>query len=113
MHEMALCESIRTIIEEQAREQAFSRVERVALDVGAFSGVEVEALRFGFDVAMKGSVAEHARLEIHHSEGRGWCMACAEEVTMAQRYDACPKCGGYQLAVTGGEDLKIRELEVC
>jgi len=112
MHEMALCESIRSIIEEQAARQAFTRVERVALDVGAFSGVEVEALRFGFDVVMKGSVAQDARLEIVEQEGRGWCMPCAVEVSIAQRYDPCPHCGSYQLQVTGGEDLKIRELEV-
>lgn len=112
MHEMALCESIRQIIEEQAGAQGFARVERVALDVGAFSGVEVEALRFGFDVVMRGSLAETARLEIHQSKGQGWCLPCAREVEIAQRYDACPHCGSYQLQVTGGENLSIRELEV-
>ncbi len=112
MHEMSLCESIRQIIEEQAESQPFTRVARVALDVGAFSGVEVEALRFGFDVVMKGSVAEDAQLEIHYQKGQGWCLPCAREVEIAQRYDACPHCGSYQLQVTGGENLNIRELEV-
>lgn len=113
MHEMALCESIRTIIEEQARLQHFARVERVALEVGPFSGVEVEALRFGFDVAMRGSVAETAKLEIFAPQGRAWCLPCAADVAIAQRYDPCPHCGSHQLQVTGGEELKIRELEVC
>lgn len=113
MHEMSLCENIRSIIEEQACVQHFERVERIALDVGAFSGVEIEALRFGFDVAMSGSIAQHAKLEIHEQEGQGWCLPCAKEVTIAQRFDACPDCGSHQLQVTGGEELKIRELEVC
>lgn len=112
MHEMALCESIRNIIEQQARIEAFQKVTRVALSVGAFSGVEIEALRFGFDVVMAGSPAEDASLEIIEQEGRGWCMPCAREVVIEQRFDACPDCGSYQMHVTGGEDLKIYELEV-
>lgn len=112
MHEMALCESIRGIIEDQARAQGFARVERVALNVGAFSGVETAALRFGFDVAMAGSVAQGARLEIVELPGRAWCLPCAREVEIAERYDACPHCGSYQLQVTGGEELTIKELEV-
>lgn len=113
MHELALCESIRSIIEDQARAQGFAKVERVALEVGAFSGVEIEALRFGFDVAMNGSVAQGATLEIVELPGEGWCMPCGRAVRLARRYDECPHCGGVQIQVTGGEDLKIRELEVC
>jgi hydrogenase nickel incorporation protein HypA/HybF len=33
-------------------------------------------------------------------------------VRVAQRFDACPDCGGYQLQVTGGDELRIKELEV-
>jgi Zn finger protein HypA/HybF involved in hydrogenase expression len=57
MHEMAICESIRQIMEDQAREAGFARVERVRLAIGALSGVEIAALQFGFDVVMRGSVA--------------------------------------------------------
>lgn len=113
MHELSLCENIRSIIEDQARAQHFARVDRIALEVGAFSGVEVEALRFGFDVAMAGSIASEAKLEIVEAPGEAWCMPCAKTIPIAQRFDPCPTCGSHQLQVTGGEELKIRELEVC
>ena len=112
MHEMALCESIRCTLEEQSRLQRFSRVARVSLEVGPLSGVEVEALRFGFDVVMRGSVADGARLEIIESPAEAWCMQCAHVVAIAARFDACGKCGSHQLQVTSGEELKIKELEV-
>jgi hydrogenase nickel incorporation protein HypA/HybF len=112
MHEMALCESIRQILEEQARTARFDRVERVRLAIGALSGVEVEALRFGFDVVMRGSVAQDAKLEIEDVPGVAWCMPCAQSVEICARYDACPHCGSYQLQVTGGADMTIREVEV-
>ncbi len=112
MHEMAICESIREILQEQARSAGFARVERVKLAIGALSGVEVEALRFGFDVVMRGSVAEGALLEIEEVVGTAWCMPCAASVAIAARYDGCPQCGSYQLQVTGGEEMTIREMEV-
>jgi hydrogenase nickel incorporation protein HypA/HybF len=112
MHEMALCESIRCTLEEQSRLQHFSRVARVSLEVGRLSGVEVEALRFGFDVVMRGSVAEGARLEIVDCPAEAWCMHCAQLVAIAARFDACGNCGSHQLQVTSGEELRIKELEV-
>jgi hydrogenase nickel incorporation protein HypA/HybF len=33
-------------------------------------------------------------------------------VTIETRGDACPRCGSFQLQVTGGADLRLRELEV-
>lgn len=112
MHEMALCESIRSIIEDQARHQDFVRVSRVALEVGPLAGVEVEALKFGFDVAMRGSPAEGAALEIVETPATAWCMPCGVNVPIAERYAPCPHCGSHQLQVTGGEELQIKELEV-
>ena len=112
MHELSLCESIRRILEDEARRQDFARVTRVCLEVGPFSGVEVEALRFGFTVAMRESVASRARLDIVEPQGRAWCMPCGDEVVIAHRHDPCPQCGSHQLEVVGGEELKIRELEV-
>lgn len=112
MHEMSLCESIRDIIEERSRALNFTRVERVRLEVGALAGVEVEALRFGFDVAMRGGPAEAARLEIVETPAAAWCLPCGDEVTIARRFDPCPRCGSNQLQVTGGDELRILELEV-
>ena len=112
MHEMSLCESILGIIGDEAEKQGFHRVTRVRLEIGALSGVEVEAMRFGFDVVMLGSMAEGAELEIIELPGTAWCLPCAREVEVAQRYDACPLCGGYQLQVTGGEEMRIKDLEV-
>ena len=112
MHEMSLCEGILQIIESEAKKQHFSKVKRVILEVGTLSGVEISALEFAFDVVMKGSVAEQARLEIIALEAQAWCMQCAEIVSIKQRYDACPHCGSYQLQVSRGDEMKIKELEV-
>jgi hydrogenase nickel incorporation protein HypA/HybF len=112
MHEMALCEGILQVLEEQAATQRYSRVRTVWLEIGALAGIEIEAIRFSFDVVTRNSLADGASLEIIERSGEAWCMQCAQRVEIDQRYDGCPNCGSYQLQVTGGEEMKIRELEV-
>lgn len=112
MHEMSLCEGVLQVLEEQAKTQGFQRVKTVWLEIGGLAGVEVEAMRFGFDVVVRNSLAEGACLEIIRVPGQAWCTTCAETVEITQRYDECPRCGGYQLQVTGGDQMRIKELEV-
>ncbi len=111
MHELSLCESLLEIIEEQAVVHRYRRVRTVWLEVGQFAGVECEALRFSFDVVMQGSLADGARLEIVDLPGRGWCFRCGEEVTLETSFDTCPQCDG-PVHITGGEEFRIKELEV-
>jgi hydrogenase nickel incorporation protein HypA/HybF len=112
MHEMSLCAGILRVVEEQAQNQHFHKVKTVWLEVGALAGIEVEALRFGFDVVTKESIAEDARLEVIDIPGSAWCQQCQINVAIRRRFDPCPHCGGHQLLVNGGEELRIKELEV-
>lgn len=112
MHEMSLCESIIQVIEQSAGEQGFKQVKTVWLEIGQLSGVELDAMHFGFDAVTRGSMAEGARLEIIELPGQAWCMKCSKSVQVRQRFDECPDCGSYQLQVTGGDEMRIKELEV-
>lgn len=112
MHEMSLCESIVQTLEEQARVQDYQQVQVVRLEIGALAGVEVEAMRFGFEVVTRGTLAEGAELDIIEVDGQAWCLPCGKSVSVKQRFDACPDCGSYQLQITSGEELRIKELEV-
>ena len=112
MHEMSLCEGILGIIEEHAQNQGFKKVNALWLEIGAFAGVEIEALRFSFEVITKNTIAEQVRLHIIDIPGTAWCMQCSKTVAIKRRFDACPHCGGYQLQITGGEEMRVKELEV-
>lgn len=113
MHEMALCESVLKVLEEEAVKQRFDRVASVWLEIGKLSHVEPEAMLFCFEAVTKGTLAEGARLEILRPEGEAWCVDCCRLVTIDDRRQPCPECGGHHLRVTGGEDMKIKELEVA
>jgi hydrogenase nickel incorporation protein HypA/HybF len=109
---MSICEGILQVLETEAGKQGFKKVKTVWLEIGDLSSIEPEALLFGFDVVTRDSLADGARLEIINIPGRAWCMQCAKNVSVKARFDPCPECGGYQMQPTGGEEMRIKELEV-
>jgi hydrogenase nickel incorporation protein HypA/HybF len=112
MHEMSLAEGVLQLIEDSAKTQDFSRVKTVWLEIGQLAGVEVEAMKFCFDAVVRDSIAQNAQLEIIEIPGQAWCMECSEVVQVHALYDECPKCGGHQLQVTGGNEMRVKEHEV-
>ena len=112
MHEMSLTESVVDILAEEGRRQGFARVKKVWLEIGVLSGVEPEAMEFCFDVVTRGTLAEGAALEIVRTPGQGWCLDCEKNVALSERFGACPECGCHKVQMTGGDEMRVKELEV-
>lgn len=112
MHEISLLESVLETLETQARQQHFTQVKQISLEIGALSCVAADALRFGFDVVMKGSLAENAELLIVEVAGQGRCSKCGELVELETLHDPCSQCGAFGVTVTQGEQMRIKELKV-
>lgn len=112
MHEMSLAEGIRGIVEDQARAHGFSRVKKLRLEIGRFAGVEKSALSFAWDVVMQGSPAEGAELEMLDLPGSALCYDCMKTVEIADRLDPCPLCGGGKLIPQGGDEMRVKDMEV-
>ena len=112
MHEMSLAESVREIVEETARANGARRVAAVRLEIGKLAQVEIEAMRFAFEVVRRGSLAEDARLDIVETDGTAWCLRCSGPVVITQRGDPCPQCQSFQLQVTGGDRMRVMDIEI-
>jgi hydrogenase nickel incorporation protein HypA/HybF len=112
MHEVALANGIVELITDRAKLDGFTTVKVVHVVVGAMSSVMPEALLFGFDAASRGTVAEGARLQIHEVLGEGCCIDCGKKFETKTRVTICPSCGGPKVLISGGEDLRVSELEV-
>ena len=109
---MSLMESVLDIVEDEARRAGATKIKAVRLAIGELSAVDPEAMRFCFEAVVRGSLAEGAVLEIEPIPGRGWCLDCAETVSISERFGSCPRCGGHKVQMTGGDDLRVAELEV-
>jgi hydrogenase nickel incorporation protein HypA/HybF len=112
MHELSLLENVREILEDHSVSQNFSKVTKVTLEIGKLSCIEPEALRFGFDVVMKDSLAENAELIITELNGLGLCQQCHQPVAMETLVDPCDQCGSPFVKVIQGAEMKIKDLIV-
>ena len=108
MHELALMESVVEAVCERLPEQ---RVTAVRLEVGRLTAVVPEALRFCFDVCTRGTPLEGAALEIIDVAGRGRCRSCGHELCLESLFALCP-CGGMDIEVAAGEELRLKEVEI-
>jgi hydrogenase nickel incorporation protein HypA/HybF len=39
-------------------------------------------------------------------------MPCGTAVPLAQVGEPCPRCGSYQLQVTRGEDMRVKDIAI-
>jgi hydrogenase nickel incorporation protein HypA/HybF len=112
MHEASLAGGILQLVEDAARREGFARVTALRLEAGQLAGVEVRALRFALEALAPGTCLQGATFTIEQPPGSAWCLPCGTTVTVHQRGDACPHCGGHQLQATGGTELRVLDLMV-
>lgn len=109
MHELGIAEEIVAIVAARA---AGERVTRIVVEIGRLCAVMPEAMRFCFDLATEGTVAEGARLDIVEVPGLARCRACGADVALDRPFGRC-ECGGTDLEWLAGEELRIREIEIA
>jgi hydrogenase nickel incorporation protein HypA/HybF len=108
MHELSIAQSIVDTVCERA---AGRPVHRVTIRVGALTAVVPEAMRFCFGLAVDGTVADGATLDIEHRPGAVHCRRCGADAELADLIPLCP-CGSADVAVTAGRELQIVSMEV-
>jgi len=108
MHELAIAQDIVDAVCARADGR---RVRRVTVRIGKLTAVVPAAMRFCFDLAVEGTVADGAELAIEERPGAARCRTCGAEVELADPILLCP-CGSADLAVTAGRELQIVSMEV-
>jgi hydrogenase nickel incorporation protein HypA/HybF len=109
MHELAITESI---VEAVAERAGAAKVTRVVIEIGKLSGVVPDSVRFCFDVCAESTALAGATLEIREINGFARCRDCGSEFTVDGFVAEC-ECGGGSLELLRGQELKIREVELC
>jgi hydrogenase nickel incorporation protein HypA/HybF len=111
VHELSIASSILdTVRSEISREGV--RPLQVGLRVGALSGVDPDALAFGFEALVKGSDLDGLALEIERVAHRRRCPACTREFEAGEFDVSCPGCGDLRTELKTGDELEIAYLEV-
>jgi hydrogenase nickel incorporation protein HypA/HybF len=109
MHELSITQSMVELCEQYADGQ---QVISVTVEIGDLSGVVPQAVEFCFEACCRGTLLEGARLIITTIPGTARCRDCGFEQQVGSLYKACSACGGFDLELLSGRELRVRELEV-
>lgn len=108
VHELSIMEGVVDAITEQLGDQ---RVALVRLEIGALAGVDLETLKFCFEVCTRGTILESSELAILSVAARARCHACGEERPLPSLVAPCP-CGSFDRELTAGDELRVKDVEV-
>jgi hydrogenase nickel incorporation protein HypA/HybF len=104
MHEVGIA---RNVIEAaQAAVPEGGTLTGVTVSIGPLSAVVADSLRFGFEVASKGTASEGVELEILQTPLVVHCDACGDDLESPDpTVLRCPQCGGDVTVISGDETL--------
>ena len=112
MHELSLAYNLVEIAAEAAQKARVKRVTAVTLRLGALSGVEKEALLFGYEIAAQGTLLEGSQLVIEEVPVVVKCERCESgcELPNIQSF-RCPRYGLPTSTIVQGKEIEIMSLE--
>ncbi len=112
MHEFSVMTQIVESILEEATKRDASKVEQVELEIGEFTMLGEEQLRFAYEVLSKDTVLQGSTLKIGQKKGKVKCAACGFEGDVAITEDSphqiiaileCPRCHAPAEIIEGRE----------
>lgn len=110
MHEMSITQGI---VDVCLRHATGKPVTAVVVEIGRLSGVVPEAVDFCFAACTRDTLLDDARLEIRQIDGTAYCLDCGCRQPIERLYDPCRQCGGFALELTGGQEMRVIEIEVA
>ena len=112
MHELGIATSILETVQKEAWRHPGARITKVGVKIGELAGVDVDALKFGFECIVKETEWERLVLDVEWIPRIQHCPKCGNEFRMAEFDPGCPKCGEFATKCISGEELDIAYMEV-
>jgi hydrogenase nickel incorporation protein HypA/HybF len=113
MHEMAIARSIVEIAVAAAEGGQAQQITRVNVVAGELRGIVPLQLTFCFGVMAENTLASGAQLNLEIAPVRGECKRCSEAFVVKDFEYVCPQCESREVQITGGTELRVRDIEVA
>ena len=112
MHEVGLMQEAVQIALDHAENNGGTRVHRLTIRIGPLAGVEIDALRFAFEVVTQHTAAEGATLHIDPVPVLCWCAPCAREFQPTECVYRCPLCQQISHEIRQGREFDLISVEI-
>ncbi|MCH1919766.1 hydrogenase/urease nickel incorporation protein HypA [Shewanella sp. A3A] len=112
MHEFSIVSALINQCEELAAEHNATGIARVAVKIGALSGVEPQLVKTAFDTFREDGICRGAELEMEIAPLALDCRACGAHSIPDEIAYLCPACQSRDIKVSGGEEMLLMQLEL-
>lgn len=119
MHEFSVMTQIVDSILSEAKKRNAKKIEQVDLEIGEYTMLGEEQMKFAFEVLSKGTILDGAMLKVGNIRGKIVC-SCGYEGSISLSDDSthrivqileCPKCKGGA-KITEGRECLIRNIRM-
>lgn len=111
MHEMGIATSVLDAAQKEAERHPGSKLLKVGLRVGEWSGVDPDSLRFCFEALLMGSENAPA-LDIEFRPRQNRCPTCGTIFALKDYQTDCPNCGAAVTEPVSGTELELAYVEL-
>ncbi|MBT2689535.1 hydrogenase maturation nickel metallochaperone HypA [Bacillus sp. ISL-47] len=114
MHELSLMGELLHIVEEDARQRGFIKINSISVIVGDLSNVLPDALELAFSFFQTQSdciIDEETQLLVIREEAKAACLACGTDFVPDYRIALCSQCNQTKTVLLSGETFRIESYE--
>jgi len=112
MHEMGIATSVFEAAQKEAQRYPGSKLLKIGLRIGEWSGVDPESLRFCFEAPVLGSEPSPAALDIEFRPRQNRCPTCGTVFALKDYQTDCPNCGAAVTEPVSGTELELAYVEL-
>ena len=112
MHELSIAQSIVELADEVALNEQAESIKSINIEVGALSGVILNALEFAMEMTIKNTRLENATINYLLINGKANCSDCNLQFETNDLLAFCPNCKRANFKIIDGKQLRIKSLTV-
>jgi len=109
---MSIAQNIVDIAVAAAEREGAGKITGVNLLAGEARAIVPEQLTFCFGIAAEGTIAGGAQLNLEIVPVKGRCRKCSGDFVIKDFEYICPQCESSDIEITGGTELRIKDIEV-
>lgn len=113
MHELSLAQDIIETVKQNVTVTELSKVREIIVEVGAFSGVVADSLKFSFEAITSGTELNDAVMKIVDIPFCLKCNDCGNETSTEIPMLLCSICGSSNTQILSGDELRVKELKIA
>jgi hydrogenase nickel incorporation protein HypA/HybF len=107
VHEFGLCEGVLQAVQARA---AGRPVAGIRVRCGVRHAVDPDAMAQAFSLVAAGTEADGAAVEVVTVPATVTCGDCGTASQTADQLAVCPRCGGANVEISGGDELVLESL---